>query len=182
MQIKDTNYVLNLWKLKKMITIVVAMAENRGIGFNNKMPWHLPDDLKHFKNITSGHPIIMGRKTFESIGKPLPHRTNIVISRRKDWFQEGILIVGTLKEAIKFAKKIDDDFCIIGGGSIYEQTINTAQRLEVTLVRAKPAADTFFPKINPEVWKLTKEECHQKDERHDYEFCFQTYERIDAES
>lgn len=160
-----------------MITIVVAMAENRGIGLTNQMPWHLPADLKHFKKITSGHPIIMGRKTFESVGRPLPNRTNIVISRRKDWFQDGILIVGTLKEAIKFAKKIDDDIYIIGGGNVYEQTIELADRLEVTLIKTDLEADTFFPKIDTEIWQLTNEEWHDKDERHDYKYCFQTYER-----
>jgi len=102
-----------------MITIVVAMGLNNEIGADNQMPWHLPKDLKHFKEITSEHPIIMGRKTYESIGKPLPNRTNIVISRRKDWFEEGILIVGSVKEAVKFAKKIDENVFIIGGGKIF---------------------------------------------------------------
>lgn len=88
-----------------MTTIVVAMGEKNGIGFENRLLWHLPKDLKHFKEITSGHPVIMGRKTYESIGKPLPNRTNIVVSRKTDWFEEGILIVGSIKEAVKFAKK-----------------------------------------------------------------------------
>ncbi|MCD5968824.1 dihydrofolate reductase, partial [Riemerella anatipestifer] len=92
-----------------MTTIIVAMGKNNEIGVNNQLLWHLPKDLKHFKNLTSGHPIIMGRKTYESIGKPLPNRTNIVVSQKNDWFEEGILIVGTLKEAIKFAKKIDEN-------------------------------------------------------------------------
>ena len=90
-----------------MITIIVAMGKNREIGADNQLLWYLPKDLKHFKELTSGHPIIMGRKTYESIGKPLPNRTNIVISRKNDWFEEGILIVGSIKEALKFAKKID---------------------------------------------------------------------------
>ena len=89
-----------------MMTIIVAMGKNRAIGKDNQLLWHLPNDLKHFKELTLGHPIIMGRKTYESIGKPLPNRTNIVVSRKKDWFEEGILIVGTLKEALKFAKKL----------------------------------------------------------------------------
>ena len=112
-----------------MITIVVAMGKNREIGVDNQLLWHLPKDLKHFKELTSGHPIIMGRKTYESIGKPLPNRTNIVISRKNDWFEEGILIVGSIKEALKFAKKIDENVFVIGGGTIYEQTIDLALEL-----------------------------------------------------
>lgn len=161
-----------------MITLIVAMGKNREIGKENQLLWHLPKDLKHFKELTSGHPIIMGRKTYESIGKPLPNRTNIVISRKNDWFEEGILIVGSIKEAVKFAKKIDEEVFIIGGGNIYEQTIDLADKLEVTLVDAELGADTFFPKINEKVWQKTNEEYHQKDEKNEFDFCFQTFERI----
>lgn len=161
-----------------MITLIVAMGKNREIGKENQLLWHLPKDLKHFKELTSGHPIIMGRKTYESIGKPLPNRTNIVISRKNDWFEEGILIVGSIKEAVKFAKKIDEEVFIIGGGNIYEQTIDLADKLEVTLVDAVLDADTFFPKINEKVWQKTNEERHQKDEKNEFDFCFQTYERV----
>ncbi len=160
-----------------MATIIVAMGKNNEIGKNNELLWHLPKDLKHFKNLTSGHPVVMGRKTYESIGKPLPNRTNIVISRKKDWFEEGILIVGSIKEALKFAKKIDKDYFIIGGGTIYEQTIEKADKLEVTVVDATLDADTYFPKINPKIWKKTNEVCHQKDEKNNYDFCFLTYEK-----
>lgn len=160
-----------------MITIVVAMGLNNEIGANNQLLWHLPKDLKHFKEITTGHPIIMGRKTYESIGKPLPNRTNIVVSTKKDWFEEGILIVGSLKEAIKFAKKMDEEIFIIGGGNIYEQTIDLAEKLEVTQVNAELKADIFFPKINPKIWNKTNEVSHEKDEKNEYDFSFQTYER-----
>lgn len=161
-----------------MTTIVVAMGVKNEIGFENQLLWHLPKDLKHFKEITSGHPVIMGRKTYESIGKPLPNRTNIVVSRKNDWFEEGILIVGSIKEAIKFAKKIDEDIFIIGGGKIYEQTMDIVDKLEVTLVKADLEADTFFPKIDAKIWKKTDEICHEKDEKNQYDFCFQTYEKI----
>ncbi|HCR75912.1 MAG TPA: dihydrofolate reductase [Chryseobacterium sp.] len=161
-----------------MTTIVVAMGEKNEIGFENQLLWHLPKDLKHFKEITSGHPVIMGRKTYESIGKPLPNRTNIVVSRKTDWFEEGILIVGSIKEAIKFAKKIDEEVFIIGGGKIYEQTMDVVDKLEVTLVKADLEADTFFPKIDPKIWKKTDEICHEKDEKNQYDFCFQTFERV----
>ena len=162
-----------------MTTIVVAMGEKNEIGVDNKLLWHLPKDLKHFKELTSGYPIIMGRKTYESIGKALPNRTNIVVSRKKNWFQEGILIVGSIKEAVKFAKKIDDNIFIIGGGNIYEQTIEIADRLEVTLVKAQLDADTFFPKIDTKIWKLTEDVFHEKDEKNNYDFSFQTYERTE---
>ena len=158
-----------------MITIVVAMGKNREIGVDNQLLWHLPKDLKHFKELTSGHPIIMGRKTYESIGKPLPNRTNIVISRKNDWFEEGILIVGSIKEALKFAKKIDENVFVIGGGTIYEQTIDLADQLEITLVDATLDADTYFPKIDEKIWQKTQEACHEKDEKNQYDFCFQTF-------
>ena len=161
-----------------MITIIVAMGKNREIGADNQLLWHLPKDLKHFKELTSGHPIIMGRKTYESIGKPLPNRTNIVISRKNDWFEEGILIVGSIKEALKFAKKIDENVFIIGGGTIYEQTIDLADQLEVTLVDAELKADTFFPKIDEKKWLKTNEVTHQRDEKNQFDFSFQTFERI----
>ena len=160
-----------------MITLVVAMGLNREIGVDNKLPWHLPKDLKHFKEITSGHPIIMGRKTYESIGKPLPNRTNIVISRKKDWFEEEILIVGSIKEAIKFGQKIDEDIFIIGGGNIFEQTMDIADKLEVTEIKTNIEADTFFPKIDPKIWTKTDEVCHEKDEKNNFDFCFQTFQR-----
>lgn len=165
-----------------MTTIVVATGRNNEIGYQNQLLWHLPKDLKHFKNITAGHPVIMGRKTFESIGKPLPNRTNIVVSRQKDWFQEGILIVGTIKEAVKFAKKIDEDIYIIGGGNIYEQTLDMADRIELTVVDADFNADVFFPKIKTDEWHKTGEECHEQDEKHAYHFCFETWERIFRDS
>ena len=153
------------------------MGLNREIGVDNQLPWHLPKDLKHFKEITSGHPIIMGRKTYESIGKPLPNRTNIVISRKKDWFEEGILIVGSIKEAIKFGQKIDEDIFIIGGGNIFEQTMDIADKLEVTEIKTNIEADTFFPKIDPKIKKKTDEVCHEKDEKNNFDFCFQTFQR-----
>ena len=156
------------------------MGEKNEIGSGNQLLWHLPKDLKHFKDLTSGHPIIMGRKTYESIGKALPNRTNIVVSRKKDWFEEGILIVGSIKEAVKFAKKIDENIFIIGGGNIYEQTMEIADCLEVTQVKANLEADTYFPKINEKIWKKTQEICHEKDEKNQYDFCFQTFEKVDG--
>ncbi|SHK04235.1 dihydrofolate reductase [Epilithonimonas mollis] len=161
-----------------MITIVAAIGHNNALGKDNQLLWRLPKDLKHFKTVTENHPVIMGRKTYESIGKALPNRTNIVVSRKQNWFQEGILIVSTLKEALKFAKKIHENVFVIGGGEIYKQTIDAADRLEITQVEGNFEADTFFPKIDPKIWQKTFEECHQKDDKNDYDFCFQTFEKI----
>lgn len=154
------------------------MGLRNEIGADNQLLWHLPKDLKHFKEVTSGHPIVMGRKTFESIGKPLPGRTNIVISRKNDWFQEGVLIVGSIKEALKFAKKIDENVFVIGGGEIYKQTIDLADKIEATVVKAELKAEVYFPKIDPKIWIKTDEICFEKDEKNKYDFCFQTWERI----
>ncbi|QCX52863.1 dihydrofolate reductase [Elizabethkingia sp. JS20170427COW] len=163
-----------------MITLVVAAGKKNEIGKDNQLLWHQPKDLKHFKEITQGHPVIMGRKTYESIGKPLPNRTNIVISRRKDWFQEGILIVGSLKEALKFAKKIDDEVFVIGGGEVFKQSLEQADKIEMTRVEVETEADVFFPEINPKVWILTQEEFIPKDEKNPLDMYFQTFERINT--
>lgn len=161
-----------------MITIIAAIGRNNALGKDNRLLWRLPEDLKHFKSLTENHPVVMGRKTYESIGKPLPNRTNIVVSRRENWFQEDILIVSKLKEALKFAKKIDEDVFIIGGGEIYKQTMELADRLEITFVDEDFEADTFFPNIDLKIWQKTNEEFHEKDEKNKYNFYFQTYERI----
>ncbi|MFW2136380.1 dihydrofolate reductase [Chryseobacterium sp. TY4] len=163
-----------------MVSIVVAMGKNNAIGKDNQLLWHLPEDLKHFKNLTSGHPIIMGRKTYESIGRPLPNRTNIVVSRKENWFEEGILIVPSLKEALKHARKIDSEVFVIGGGNIYSQTIDLVDKLEVTIVDGEMGADTFFPKIDSKIWAETKKECHSKDEKNAFDYCFVTYERKES--
>ena len=164
-----------------MITIIAAIGKNNALGKDNQLLWRLPKDLKHFKSLTENHPVIMGRKTYESIGKALPNRTNLVVSRKPDWFQEDILIVSKLKEAIKFAKKIDEEVYIIGGGEVYKQTMELADRLEITLVEEDFEADTFFPRIDPKIWQKTNEEFHPKDEKNDHDFHFQTYEKINKD-
>jgi len=161
-----------------MITIIAAIGKNNALGKDNQLLWRLPKDLKHFKIMTENHPIVMGRKTYESIGKPLPNRTNIVVSRKENWFSEEILIVSKLKEAVKFAKKIDEEVFIIGGGEIYNQTMELADRLVITYVDQDFEADTFFPKIDLKIWQKTDEEFHPKDEKNDHDFYFQTYEKI----
>lgn len=160
------------------LTIIVAKAENNVIGNENQLIWHLPNDLKHFKNLTSGHPIIMGRKTFESIGKPLPNRTNIVITRNSYWNAEGVLIANSLDEAIEKAKEFDLEIFIIGGGNIYEQAMDLADVLVVTEVHHSFEGDTKFPEIDLNIWKEISREKFGKDEKHTFEYSFVLYERI----
>lgn len=160
------------------LTIIVAKAENNVIGNENQLIWHLPNDLKHFKNLTSGHPIIMGRKNFESIGKPLPNRTNIVITRNSYWNAEGVLIANSLDEAIEKAKEFDLEIFIIGGGNIYEQAMNLADVLVVTEVHHSFEGDTKFREIDLNIWKEISREKFGKDEKHTFEYSFVLYERI----
>lgn len=164
-------------KPKRKLTIIVAAAENDAIGLGNKLIWHLRDDLKRFKNLTNGHHIIMGRKTFESFPKPLPNRTHVVISRQKDYkVPSGVILVNSLEDAIDAAKNDAQPF-IIGGGEIYKQAMGLADKIELTRVHESFEADTFFPKIDTYVWKETANTFHTKDENHKYEFSFLTYER-----
>lgn len=157
-----------------MITLIAAVAENNALGKDNQLLWHLPDDFTRFKNITSGHHIIMGRKTFESFPKPLPNRTHVIITRQKDYQPEACLIVDSLAKAISVCPK-DEDLFIIGGGEIYKQSIEMADKLDITRVHHTFDADTFFPEIDLTKWKLTSEEYRPKDEKHHFDFTFETY-------
>lgn len=159
------------------LTIIVAAGENDSIGKDNKLLWHLSDDLKRFKNLTSGHYIIMGRKTFESFPKPLPNRTHVVITRQDNYqVPEGVLLAKSLEEAIEIAEKDPQPF-IIGGGEIYKQAMDYADKIELTRVHESFEADTFFPEIDPTVWKEVNNSFRKKDSEHDYEFSFLTYIR-----
>ncbi|MBD0832980.1 dihydrofolate reductase [Aestuariibaculum sediminum] len=159
------------------LTIIVAAAENNAIGKDNKLIWHISDDLKRFKSLTSGHHVIMGRKTFESFPKPLPNRTHVVITRQEDYkAPEGVIVVNTLEDAIAASKNDDQPF-IIGGGEIYKQAMEVADKIEITRVHATFDADTFFPEIDKSIWKETAHEFHEKSEKNDFDFTFLTYER-----
>ncbi|AUS05671.1 dihydrofolate reductase [Pseudotamlana carrageenivorans] len=159
------------------LTIIVAAAENNAIGKDNKLIWHLSDDLKRFKSLTSGHHIIMGRKTFESFPKPLPNRTHVVISRQQDYtVPQGVIVVNSLQEAIDFCKN-DPQPYIIGGGQIYEQALTVADKIELTRVHKSFEADTFFPEIDKKIWKETQLKFHPTDDKNEYEFSFITYVR-----
>ncbi|MBS7785855.1 dihydrofolate reductase [Flavobacterium sp. CYK-55] len=159
-----------------MIILIAAMAENRALGKNNQLLWHLPDDFKRFKQLTSGHFIVMGRKTFESLPGKLPNRTHIIISRQKDYEIEGCLTATSLENGLKLVPEGQDVF-VIGGGQIYEQSLPIADVVELTRVHTEMDADTFFPEINFDYWQLTSKEYHQKDEKHAFDFTFETYLR-----
>jgi dihydrofolate reductase len=159
-----------------MITLIAAVAENNALGKDNQLLWHLPDDFKRFKNLTSGHYIVMGRKTFESFPKLLPNRTHVIITRQKDYEPEHCVVVNSLQEAIAVCPKEDEVF-IIGGGEIYAQSIEIADKIDITKVHQPFEADTFFPEIDLKQWKLVFEEFHPKDEKHAFDFTFLTYIR-----
>jgi len=159
------------------ITLIAAAAENNALGKDNQMIWRLPDDFKRFKLLTTGHHIIMGRKTLESMDGPLPNRTNIVITRQPDYSYEGCIIVNSLDQALAACPQNEEVF-IIGGGEIYKQSIEKATKIELTRVLGiSPEADAYFPLINPDEWILKERIFHGKDEKHNLEFAFETYLR-----
>ena len=158
-----------------MIALIVAIDQNNAIGKDNQLLWHLPKDLSFFKNVTSGNAIIMGRKTFESIGKALPNRRNIVISSQKDLQYAGAEITSSLNAAIELVGNADS--YIIGGGSIYDQSLTLVDRLYITKVAASFNADTFFPTINWDEWTLVSKEDHLADEKHAHAFSFCVYDK-----
>jgi len=159
------------------LVIIAAAAENNALGLNNDLPWHLPNDFKRFKLLTTGHKIIMGRKTFESFPMPLPNREHIVITRDREYQPKfECVLKHSLQDAIAYAKE-DETVFIIGGGEIYAQAMAIATKIELTRVHAKVTADTFFPEIPKEIWHLTAEEYHAKDDRHHYAFSYLTFER-----
>lgn len=160
-----------------MITLVAAAGEKNELGGNNEMLWHLSDDFKRFKRITTGHFIIMGRKTFESLGKPLPNRVHIVITRDRNYGNEDAIVVHSLGEALEKATSTKDVF-IIGGGEIFKQSLDIADKIELTRVHGTfKEADTFFPEFSKDEWILVSEEKHEKDAKHKYSFTYETWIR-----
>ena len=157
-----------------MITIIAAVAENNALGKDNTLVWHLPDDFKRFKQLTTGHYIIMGRKTFESFPKPLPNRTHIIVTRQKNYAPEGCIVVHSIEAGISKCPK-DEEVFIIGGGEIYKQSLPFTDKIELTCVHGNVEADTYFPEINYNDWELVFEEVHKKDDRHNFDFTFQTF-------
>lgn len=158
-----------------MITIIAAAGENNSLGKDNDLVWHLPDDFKRFKELTSGNYILMGRKTFETFPKPLPNRKHLIITRQDNYsVPENCFVFDTIQSAIDFTD--NQDIWIIGGGEIYKQSMDIVDRIELTRVHSDFEADTFFPEIGEE-WELVSEEYHTADERHKYDFTYLTYNR-----
>lgn len=161
-----------------ILSLVVAAAENNAIGKDNQLLWCLPNDMKFFKNVTWGLPVIMGRKTYESLDKPLAGRTNIVITHKKDWQAEGVIVVNSLDAAIAAAKETDaKEASIIGGGEIYKQSIDRADKIFITRVHTVIEGDTYFPVINEKDWKLISNQDLSADEKHAYSYSFQVWEK-----
>lgn len=158
------------------LSIIVAASQNNVIGKDNQLIWRLSADLKRFKALTTGHHIIMGRKTFDSIGKPLPNRTSIIISHQADYKAEGCIVVNSLEEALEKVPANQEAF-IIGGGTIYKEVIDKADKLYLTLVHKKFDGDTFFPKVDEKIWKSTKREDHMPSEKNEYAYSFIDYVR-----
>ncbi|MNE48791.1 Dihydrofolate reductase [compost metagenome] len=159
-----------------MIIMIAAVAENNALGKNNELVWHLPNDFKRFKSLTTGHHIIMGRKTFESFPKPLPDRVHIVISRQENYKPEGCIVVDSIEKAIALCPENDDSY-VIGGGEIYNLALPFTDIIELTKVHHSFDADAFFPKINKSEWILVEAEENYKDEKHLYDYTYETYIR-----
>jgi len=158
------------------LSIIVAKATNNVIGNNNTLIWHLPSDLKYFKKLTTGNTIIMGRKTFDSIGKPLPNRRNVIITRNSNLKIEGCEVVNSLEEAIQLSSS-DENVFIVGGADIYRQSMTMAQTLYVTEVHAEFNGDSYFPEIEPSKWIEIKREDHNADEKNSLDYSFVTYNK-----
>lgn len=159
--------------------IVVAASTNNAIGKDNKLIWHLPNDLRFFKNITWGFPVIMGRKSFKAINKPLAGRTNIVITRQADWKAEGVIAVKNIEDAIKKAEEANArQVFILGGGEIYRQSMDIATTIYLTRVHAVLDGDTFFPEIDTGKWQLISNEDFNADEKHAFAYSFQVWEKL----
>jgi len=157
-------------------TIIAAIANNNALGKDNDLIWHLPADLIRFRKTTTGHHIIMGRNTYESIGKPLPNRTTVIITRNPDYKAEGCVVVNSIAAALEIAKEDASPF-IIGGAQIYKEAINIVDQLDITEVHHEFEADVFFPEIDLSIWKETKRERFEADEKNKYAYSFVSYTR-----
>lgn len=158
------------------ITLIVAAAENNAIGKNNQMLWHLPNDFKYFKKNTLAHSVVMGRKTFESIGKPLPERRNIILTRDMNFTHEEVDVANSINEVLNYCRDEREIF-IIGGAEIYKQTLPLADKILLTLVHTTIDGDAYFPELLNHEWKLVSADKHEKDEKHAFDYTFEVYER-----
>ncbi|UFU01251.1 dihydrofolate reductase [Radiobacillus kanasensis] len=162
-----------------MLSFLVAMDKNSVIGRENDLPWRLPKDLKFFKELTTSHTVIMGRNTFDSMGKPLPNRTNVVVTRNTDYEQEGCIVIHSLDTILEWQKESpDQEYFIIGGGKIFEQMLPHADRMYITYIDEVFEGDTYFPNFDSSKWVLTSEKKGEKDEKNPYDYYFRQYDRI----
>lgn len=162
-----------------MISLIAGIGKNYELGTKNALLWDMPNDMKHFRDTTRGHTVIMGQKTYESMGKPLPNRRNIVVTRNKDFQVEGVEISYSLEDTIESFKNSPEEVFVIGGGEIYKQSIDKADRLYITHMNATfPEADAFFPEIIPIVWNEVSHEEHKADDKHAFDYTFSTYEKF----
>lgn len=160
-----------------MISLIWAMDENRVIGLHNQLPWRLPEDLKFFKRVTMGHPIAMGRKTYESIGKPLPGRENIVITRDETFRPAGCVIMNSIDEFLEYTAQKDDEVFVIGGAEIFKEVLPKADRLYLTMIHEQFEGDTYFPVFDIDKWQLETREKGLKDDKNPYDYEFLIYKR-----
>ncbi|WP_310393356.1 dihydrofolate reductase [Hymenobacter sp.] len=161
-----------------MVSFVVAVAENGVIGYKGELPWgSLPADLQHFKRLTLGHPVVMGRRTYDSLGRALPKRPNIVVTRQAGWAAPGCETTGSVLAALARAHELDEHVCVIGGGEIYREALPAADVIYLTEVHASFEGDAFFPDLSPTDWREETRERHEPDERHAYAFSFVTLRR-----
>jgi dihydrofolate reductase len=158
------------------LSIIVAVSENNVVGINNRLPWYLPADLKRLKSVTMGHHLIMGRRTFESLGRPLPGRTSVVITRNKNYKAEGAVVVSSLKEALEVVKNDAEPF-IFGGGEVFREALPMVNRIHMTRIHQDFDGDTFFPELNESEWKETLREDYEPDEKNKYSYSFIILER-----
>lgn len=162
-----------------MIALVVAASENNVIGDNGNLPWHLPKDLKFFKDLTWGMVIIMGRKTYEAIEKPLPGRVNVVMTSKADWEREGVLVAHTVNEALRIAKSTNcKDYYVIGGGEIFKEFLPITDRIYMTRVHAEVEGDAFFPEFSTNEFHLVSSKRYEKDEKHQFSFTFEVWDKV----
>jgi dihydrofolate reductase len=162
----------------QILSHIVAASENNVIGSNNDLPWNLPNDFKYFKNKTWGMPVIMGRKSYESLKNALPGRVNIVVTGKKDWHPANVFVADNINEAIEKAREADTkEIFIIGGGEIFKQTIDIVTRIYLTRVYAVVKGDTYYPEINKNLWALVSEQAFPADEKNSYAYTFEVWER-----
>ncbi len=164
------------------IVLIAAFDQNRVVGINNKLPWHLPEDLKYFKRTTTGKAVVMGRKTYDSIGRPLPNRTNIVITRNSDFSAPGVKVVNSLEAALELAEGVNfingvDETMVIGGASIYQEALPKADRLYLTHVHAQVKGDAYFPSFDLSLWQEIAREDYKASESNPYDYSFVVYDK-----